>query len=91
MPVQISVEKSFEREIKRLPPSRQKAVIRALGKFMQNPAIPSLDFRPLAGAPGYYIIDPHKGDRIILRMDAPDRYAAVDVGPHDNVYRRWNR
>ncbi len=27
----------------------------------------------------------------IFRRDADDVYAAVDVGPHDNIYRRWDR
>ena len=58
---------------------------------MKEPRLPSLDFRSLAGAPGYYIIDARHGDRIILRGDGEDLYAAVDVGPHDNIYRRWNR
>ncbi len=53
--------------------------------------LPSLDFRPLAGAAGYFIIDPHSGDRIILRKNAENDFSAVDVGPHDNLYRRWNR
>lgn len=89
--MRITVERTFEQGLKRLPPDRQRAVVRALQKFMTEPALPSLDFRSLVGAPGYYIIDPHKGDRIILRKDAEDLYAVVDVGPHDNIYRRWNR
>ena len=64
---------------------------RALAKFQEAPNLPSLAFRPLAGARGYFIIDPHHGDRIILRKVAKDLFAAVDVGPHDNVYGRWNR
>ncbi|MEH3120257.1 MAG: hypothetical protein PGN25_22420 [Methylorubrum populi] len=53
--------------------------------------MPSLRFRPLAGRVGYFIINPTRGDRIILRKDGDDLYAAVDLGPHDNVYRRWDR
>ncbi len=82
---------SFAKALKGLPPHRQKAAARALGKFMTDPILPSLDFRPLAGAPSYHIIDPGSGDRIILRQVAGDAFEAVDVGPHDNVYRAWNR
>lgn len=89
--MRITVEKTFERALKGLPPNRGKGAIRCLVKFQTEPRLPSLDFRPLAGAPGYFIIDPHGGDRIILRKIAEDHYAAVDVGPHDNIYRRWNR
>ncbi len=88
--MRITVEKSFERAMNKLPPNRKRGAIRALAKFQTEPRLPSLDFRPLAGAVGYFIIDPHGGDRIILRKITHDHYAAVDVGPHD-LYRRWNR
>lgn len=89
--MRVTVEKSFNRELKKLPPDRQEAVLKALLKFQTTPNLPSLAFRPLTGAHGYFIINPHRGDRIILRKLGEDSYAAVDVGPHDNVYRRWNR
>lgn len=85
---------AFLKALNRLPPHRQRAAVRALKKFMGDPILPSLDFRALSGAAGYHIIDPGSGDRIILRKDeeaAVDTYEAVDVGPHDNVYRAWNR
>ena len=58
---------------------------------MEEPSLPSLRFRPLQKLKGYYIISSVHGDRIILRKDGDNVYSAVDVGPHDNVYRRWNR
>ena len=82
---------AFLKALKKLPPHREKGAIRALGKFAATPELPSLDFRPLAGAPGYHIIDPQSGDRVILRKIEDDHFEAVDVGPHDNIYRRWNR
>ncbi len=91
MKVKVTAEETFLAALKRLPPQRQKGAIRALTKFQVQPALPSLDFRPLSGASGYFIIDPHSGDRIILCKNAENDYSAVDVGPHDNVYRRWNR
>jgi len=91
MKVRITVEPRFEKGLKRLPPDRAKAAAETLLKFQEEPALPRLDFRPLKGKVGHYIIDARHGDRIILRKDADDLYAAVDVGPHDNVYRRWKR
>lgn len=90
--------KPFERGLKGLPPNRKEAAITALRRFMAEPALPSLKFRPLAGKKDHFIISSVHGDRIILRredeeMDAEagQTFTAVDVGPHDNVYRRWNR
>ena len=91
MTVRISVEETFHRALKSLPPDRQRGAALALKKFMAEPGLPSLRFRQLSGRPFHYIINPHRGDRIILRKDANDLFAAVDVGPHDNIYRRWDR
>lgn len=91
MTVQVTTAPSFLKELRKLPPDRQRGAAKGLGKFIKTPELPGLDFRSLAGHPGYYIIDPHGGDRIILRKIADDHYEAVDVGPHDNIYRRWNR
>ncbi|KMO15087.1 hypothetical protein [Methylobacterium platani] len=82
---------AFIKASKSLPPHRQKAAAWALSKFMRDPILPSLDFRSLAGASGYHIIDPGSGDRIILRRLDDEAFEAVDVGPHDNIYRAWNR
>ncbi len=91
MTVRVTPTKAFIRALKGLPPNRQDAAITALSRFQGEPALPSLKFRPLAGKPGHFIISSVHGDRIILLRDETDVYSAVDVGPHDNVYRRWNR
>ncbi|MCK1503843.1 hypothetical protein [Bradyrhizobium sp. 18] len=91
MTIKVSIEDSFVREAKRLPPDRRRSVRKALEKFLLEPKLPSLRFRALEAAQGYYIINSSHGDRIILRKDAEDAFAVVDAGPHDNVYRRWNR
>ncbi|MEN3238902.1 hypothetical protein PUR29_36315 [Methylobacterium ajmalii] len=91
MKVRVTLEPSFTDGLKALPPDRRKAAGRALLKFAEEPGLPGLRFRPLKGRPDFFIINPTKGDRVILRKDADDLYAAVDVGPHDNVYRRWDR
>lgn len=91
MKARVTVEKSFLDEAKKLPPDRRKAASATLTKFMTEPALTSLRFRPLERVKGFFIVSSAHGDRIILRRDGDDLYAAVDVGPHDNVYRRWNR
>jgi hypothetical protein len=91
MTIKVIVENSFLAGLKKLPPDRQKALCNALEKFMSAPDLPGLRFRSLGGASGYFIINGAHGDRIILRRDADETYADVDAGPHDNVYRRWNR
>ena len=91
MKARISPEATYLDAARKLPPDRKKAANAALVKFMSEPALPGLKFRPLESKKGFFIISSAHGDRIILRKDADDLYAAVDVGPHDNVYRRWNR
>lgn len=91
MKVRVTVAPSFGKALQRLPPDRARAAAESLVKFSDEPALPRLDFRPLKGKSGTFIIDGKRGDRIVLRKIADDHYAAVDVGPHDNVYRRWNR
>jgi mRNA-degrading endonuclease RelE of RelBE toxin-antitoxin system len=89
--VRIKIEPAFLKAIRSLPPNRRERANDALIKFQEAPDRPGLDFRPLKNGAGYFIIDSAHGDRIILRKDEPDLFAAVDVGPHDNVYRRWAR
>lgn len=91
MKVRITVLPSFEAGLRNLPPDRKRAAGRALVKFAEEPNLPSLRLRAFAGRSGYYLINPNQGDRILLRKDGDDLYAAVDVGPHDNVLRRGNR
>lgn len=91
MKLRLIPEATYLRAVKRLPPDRAKAANAALVKFMEAPSLPSLKFRALQGQAGYFIISSAHGDRVILRKDEEDRYAAVDVGPHDNVYRRWRK
>lgn len=91
MKVRVTVLPAFDDGLRSLPPDRKKAAGRALLKFMEEPGLPSLRLRAFEGRAGYYLINPNRGDRILLRKEADDHFVAVDVGPHDNVLRRWNR
>lgn len=68
-----------------------KAALESVAKFIVEPALPRLSFRPLKGHSGHFIINGKHGDRIILRKVEDDLYELVDVGPHDNIYRRLDR
>jgi hypothetical protein len=83
-------EASFLKRLAGLPPDRRESAKQALVKFQKEPALNSLKFRRLQGTPDHFIINSVGGDRILLRKDGPDLYAAVDVGTHD-LYRRWDR
>jgi mRNA-degrading endonuclease RelE of RelBE toxin-antitoxin system len=87
----VDVDEAFLRALKSLPPERRKRAVNAITKFIREPALPALAFRTLKGAAGYFIIDCARGDRIILQKVGEEHFIAVDVGPHDNVYRRWDR
>lgn len=91
MTTRVVSTKAFVKALKGLPPNRQEAAIVALTRFQNEPALPGLKFRPLAGKASHFIISSVHGDRIILFKDEVGAFQAVDVGPHDNVYRRWNR
>lgn len=91
MNARVRPEPRFIQALRKLPPDRAKAAAETLVKFSEEPSLPSLAFRSLKGRPGYFIINARRGDRLILRREEDDLYAAVDVGPHDNIYRRWDR
>lgn len=87
----IAIEDGFKGALRSLPPDRKKAAIKSLTLFIDTPNLPRFRFRPLKGLDGHFIINAKRGDRIILRKTGEDAFAAVDVGPHDNIYRRWDR
>ena len=87
----VELTRTFGKHLKSLPPHRQKKVGEAINRFVTDPATPSLDYRPLRGTADHYLIDSTSRDRLILRQIHPGHYEIADVGPHDNVLRRWNR
>jgi hypothetical protein len=62
--MRISVEQGYKNALASLPPERAKKANAALLKFQNNPRLRSRDFRQLKSNPGYFIIDPHRGDRV---------------------------
>ena len=74
-----------------MPRHRAEAGIKTLKLFMKEPSLPKLRFRPFKGLDGIFIINVKHGDRIILVKIDNENFIAADIGPHDNVYRKWNR
>lgn len=91
MAVRVDLAERLVEAAKRLPPDRRRAVVSAIEKFSQSPDLPSLKFRALKAHPSAFIINARRGDRVILLKRGVDHYEAADCGPHDNVYRIWNR
>ena len=85
MTFRVTIEQSFRDGAAKLPPDRRKAVNDTLVKFMQEPKLPSLRFRRLRGTPNYWLINSRHGDRVVLRKDEEDLFAAVDAGLHDDM------
>lgn len=57
MTIRLSVEKTYGQGLKALPPDRRKAANAALVKFVGEPGLPSLRFRPLRGRPNHFIVN----------------------------------
>jgi len=55
--VHVAVTPAFLKAASKLPPDRVKKVAATIKKFVAEPKIPSLDFRPLKGTSDYYVID----------------------------------
>ena len=85
------VAETFEEAIQSLSKEQRQKAWDALMKFSKAPQRPGLNWRRLRGAPGHWVINFGSGYRIVLRQDDEETFAAIDVGPHDDLYRRWNR
>jgi hypothetical protein len=84
----------FVARLKLLSEGRQASIIGRLEWFQRQPDDPALRLRPLRCAPGHFLIDSIRYDRIILRRDAEEAggpvYTAVDCGGHE-IILEWER
>lgn len=90
MPKQVRLTPAFTEALGKMSSGRQRMAVDRLAAFVRNPADPELRLRELRCAPGYWLINSTRGDRIILRKEADDLYAAVDVGGH-SLIDEWER
>lgn len=84
---------TFDKALKRLPKDRVKRIQTMLQRFIANPNLPSLRLHKLEGLDVYSISSSRK-DRVILEKTIDNKvtvWTLLDVGPHDQVYRRTNR
>ena len=79
---------SYELAVFNLPLPRAQAAIEAYEKFCLTPDAEDLKLRPVFGAEGFFLITTRQGDVLLLRQDALDVFAAVDVGPYARVTER---
>jgi mRNA-degrading endonuclease RelE of RelBE toxin-antitoxin system len=87
----VRVDPSYHAALKNLSSDLRKRADRALEKFLENPQRKGLRFERLVGWPDYFSIRVSRSYRILLRREHDDDgelFAAVDVGSHDDVYRR---
>jgi hypothetical protein len=90
MAVEVRPSLEFLDALMKLTPGRQQSAVNQLYLFARQPDAPELRFRELRCAPGYWIINSHYQDRIILRAEDDGVYSAVDVGGHE-LYAEWER
>lgn len=78
----VKVLPSFMAKLRLLSEGRRKHIAGRVRRFAADPLDKPLRFRPLRCAPGHFLINSVRGDRIILRQEAEDVYALVDCGGH---------
>ena len=84
----IRVDPSFVASLRRLSEGRRRWVLGNLQLFQRHPENAGLRFRPLRCAPGHFLIDSVRYDRIILRQEEQDLFTVVDCGGHE-IIETW--
>ena len=88
--VRVRIPPAFLKALRSLSEPRRKRAIGRLHLFQARPNDPALRLRPFRAVPGFFLIDLPRGDRILLRKEGSDTYAAIDVGGHE-LYPEWER
>jgi hypothetical protein len=88
--VRIRITDSFLTALRGLSEGRRAWIIGRLEMFQANATDKVLRLRPLRCLDGHFIIDSVRYDRIILRREAEDLYAAVDCGGHE-ILEEWTK
>jgi mRNA-degrading endonuclease RelE of RelBE toxin-antitoxin system len=82
----------FNKALKRLPKDRANRIKTALKRFIEAPERTGIRLHKLEAIDAYSLSA--RKDRIImekLENDGQETWRLLDVGAHDNVYRRANR
>ena len=92
MTTEVTPTKAFLKDMKRLGDEfRQEQVFDAIGRFIENPRSPGLNFEQIRSKTGYFSIRANYHDRILLRETGPWKYDAVAIGNHDYIYGSYFR
>lgn len=86
----LEITLDFKDRLNALSDSRRDAAIIRLEAFVRNHNDPLLRLRELRCAPGHWLIDSFRHDRIILKKLGEDLYRPEDVGGHD-IYADWEK
>ena len=86
----LELTEKFIRSLKRLPKSRQKRVQKALIKLKSDQIDKGLRLHKLENT-DHYSISAGMYDRVIILKIDQETWRLIDVGSHDDVYRRLNR
>ncbi|MET7244076.1 hypothetical protein ABZT49_11960 [Methylobacterium sp. EM32] len=91
--VALRLSDRFRERLALLSEGRREHVINRLIRFQRDPQDKQLRLRPLRCAPGHFLIDSARYDRIVLRTDLIDGvtvYTAADCGGHE-IIEDWER
>ncbi len=77
--------KEFEKDLKKLSPSEQKAVSAKLKLFVQNPFYPSLRTKKVQGIDNVFEMSVNMDIRILWRYENGIIILLLDVGHHKDM------
>lgn len=81
--------RKFDRQFGSLDKNSNKQAVKAIKLFMKNPNHPSLRFKKIQGASGFYEIRVNMSIRIIIEvtLEGEDHiYTLYIIGTHDEVF-----
>jgi mRNA-degrading endonuclease YafQ of YafQ-DinJ toxin-antitoxin module len=83
----INYTQRFIRELKKLPPEKQKQAFKVEKIFIRNPFNPSLKTHKLSGElKNYYAFSINYSDRVMFRFITPNEVLFFRIGSHD-IYK----
>ncbi len=84
----IKFTRRFLKSFARLPASVQEKIKKQIAILSENPRHPSLQTKPIQGAPGIYEARVDNDYRMTYQRDAGDTLVLRVVGKHDQALRK---
>ena len=85
---EIETTERFEKDFLRLPPELQKKMLKALRLLAENPRHPSLQTKPIQGAPGLYEARIDLSYRLTFQRMPGDILLLRTAGKHDETLKK---